>query len=588
MPIARLKQGVSLEQARAEMQTIGRRLEQQYPDTDAGWGVVVETVREAIYGQLRPFFVILLAVVGCILLIACTNVANLLLARNAEREREIAVRTALGASRLRLVRQLLAESLVLALLGGTFGLLLSFWGCSLVDAFLLSINLPFGLPQIQIDSSVFGFTLLLSVLTGMVFGLVPAFQTSKSNLDDALKAVGRSSIVGSPRRRFKSALVVSEVALSLVLLISAALLLKGFQRLLKFDPGFRPDKVLTLSLTLSQAQYSDGSRQEHFFEQLLGRVATLPGVQSVGATNSVPMGHQNFHRSYVIEGRSKPAPGQDLSANYHIVSPQYFNTLAIPLKRGRSFTEQDVKGTLPVVIINETLARTQWGNEDPVGRRVSIAEGPWSTVVGVVGDAKYFGLGVGILPELCVPLAQNPSGDMNLLLRSAVDPLSLVPAVRREIQAIDPQQPITKIRTMDNLVSDSIWVEKSVMSLVGSFAGAALILALLGIYGVVSYSVSQRTREIGIRMALGARSGEVLAMVLKQGLRLVIMGVGIGVIMAFAVTRILSSLLYGVHPLDAVIFSVVSVLLIGATLLASFLPAHRGARIDPMAALRYE
>jgi putative ABC transport system permease protein len=588
LPIARLKPGVSLDQARAEMRTIGSRLEQMYPESNSGWGVEVDGIHEGIYGPLQPVLLILLVAVGCVLLIASTNIANLLLARATNRQREIGVRSALGASRFRLIRQMLIESLVLALLGGGFGLLVTYWACDLIDAYLSTLSLPIAVPLILVDNRVLGFALLTALLAGIVFGLAPALQSSKSNVNEALKAGSRGTTAGHSRRWSRNSLVVCEMTLSLVLLIAAALLFRGFQRLLKFDPGFHAGKAISLSLTLSQGKYPDADRQALFFEQLLSRVEALPGVQSAGLTNSVPMGHQNVHMGYAIEGRTKPAPGQDLSANYHMVSPHYFSTLSIPLKQGRTFTEQDRKNSAAVVIINEALARAQWGNENPVGKRISIVGGTWSTIVGVVGDVKYFSLGVGVLPEISVPLAQHPSNNMNLVVSTAVEPFSIVSDLKREIQTLDPQQPIANIRTMEKLVADSIWVEKAAIYLMGSFAVVALFLVVLGVYGVISYSVSMRTQEIGIRMALGARPQSVLKAVLRQGLKLILLGVGLGLIISLAMTRILSSLLYGVQPTDPVTFVGVPLFLIAVALLASYVPARRASRVDPMVALRYE
>jgi len=527
-PIARLKLGVSLAEARAEMATIGRRLEQQYPDSDKGWGIRVAKFHEGLYGPVEPFLVILLATVGCILLIVCTNVANLLLARAAGRQREIAIRTALGASRMRVVRQLLTESLLLSLLGGCLSLFVALWVSDLISTSIAGAGLPIRFPQIQIVVRVLAFTFLISLLTGVVFGLAPALQTSRANLNESLKETGSSVSAGAARRRFKSLLVVSEVTLSLVLLIGAALLVKGFLRLSRIEPGFRAENVLAMAIPLSPAQYPEGRQQTAFFGQLLSRLSALPGVQSVGITSSYPMSGHNSSLVFTIEGRPKPAAGEDLNASYHVVSPEYFRTLGIPLKSGRFFTEQDTKSAPPVVIINETLPRAQWSDRNPVGERISVAGGPRSTIVGVVGDVNYFGLGNPIATELCVPHAQAPTGDMELVVRAKMNPVSVVGAIRKQVHALDPSQPVTRILKMEKVVADSVWLQQAILYLMGAFAAMAFILAVLGIYGVVSYSVSQRTREIGIRMAMGAQPGSVLMLVLKQGLTLILTGVGLG------------------------------------------------------------
>lgn len=587
-PIARLKPGVSLAQARAEMATIANRLEQQYPDTDRGWGIRVDKFHEGIYGPVAPFLIILLAAVGCILLIVCTNVANLLLARGAGREREIAIRAALGASRTRLVRQLLTESLLLALISGCLSLLAALWISDVISTAIAGIGLPIRLPQIQIDIRVMGFTMLASLLTAVLSGLAPALQTSKVSLSECLKEAGSNISAVRSRRRFRSMLVVAEVTLSLLLLTGAGLLIQGFLRLSRTDSGFRPENVVAMSIPLSQAQYPEGWQQSAFFGQLLGRISAIPGVQSAGATSSHPMSGHNSSLTYTIEGRPRPAAGKDLNASFHVVSSSYFATLGIPLKGGRFFTESDGRNAPPVIIINDTLAREQFGGKDPLGQRISLTGGPWRTVVGVVGDVRYTGLGNPVQAEMCVPQAQAPQGDMELVVRAKGDPLSIVGTIRKELRALDATQPLTKIRKMETAVADSVWLQKSVLFFLGAFAAMAIFLTVLGVYGVVSYSASQRTREIGIRMALGAQRRGLLMLVLRQGLILILIGVGLGLAASLAVTPILSIMLYGISPTDPLTFAGAAILLTGVTLIASYIPARRAMRVDPILALRYE
>jgi putative ABC transport system permease protein len=588
LPLARLRPEVQLEQARAEMQTIAHRLEEKYPETNAGWTVAVGQVHQMLYGQLGPLFVILMGAVGCILLIASVNVANMWLAQAMGREREIAIRTALGATRLRLIRQLLAEGLLLFFSGGCLGLLLAYGGSGVVDELIRRANLPIAFPQIQIDLRALGFTVALSLVMGTLFCLVPAFQTSRTHISESLKASGGHATAGRSRILLKKILVVSEITFSLVLLISATLLFLGFRHLLSFDPGFHSEKVLTLSLSLSSGRYPDSRVQGAFYQQLLNRIVALPGIQQAGLTNSIPMGYQNVHKGYSVEGRPKPAPGQELSANYHVVSPGYFKALSIRLKRGRFFTEQDAGNAPPAVIINETLARAQWKDEDPMGRLIRIGDGPPHTIVGVIADVKYFSLGVGVLPEICVPFAQNPVESMNLVVKTALDPLLSVASVRREIQALDPAQPIAKIRTLEQVVSDSLWIERCLLWSLGSFAFIAISLAIAGIYGVISFSVSQRTQEIGIRLALGAKPGEVLRMILRQSMLLTGIGIALGLILSSAATQLLANMLYGVQPTDPAVFASVSVLLAAVAFLACLIPARRAAHVNPLTALRYE
>ncbi|MEK6285157.1 MAG: ABC transporter permease [Acidobacteriota bacterium] len=584
--IARLKPQVTIEQAGAEMDAIAEQLKQQYPQTNTNKEAFLVALHQQVVGKVRTALLVLLGAVGFVLLIACANVANLLLARAASRQKEMAIRTALGASRFRVIRQLLTESVLLSLVGGTLGLLLALWGIEL----LLAIS-PGNLPRIDtigIDGRVFAFTLAISVLTGIGFGLAPAIQVSKPDLNDALKEGGRASSVG--HNRFRGLLVVSEVALSLVLLIGAGLMIRSFVALLNVDPGLNAKNVLTLDIGLPRTKYT-GPQQTAFFEQVIARLQALPGVQSAGAVYPLPLSGAEEGMGFNIDGRQS-VPGQAFNAGPRWVSNEYFNTIGISLLRGREFTERDNAGSPRVVVINDAMARAYWPDEDPLGKRVSfdqINEAPnWREIVGVVRDVKHSAVDANSKPEMYFPFPQFPLFFMTVVVRTTGDPLNLVAAARSEVLAVNADQPISNIHTMEELIANSIAQRRFNMLLLGIFAGVALLLSAVGIYGVMSYSVAQRTHELGVRMALGAQTSHVVSLVVKQGMALALAGVGIGLAAAFALTRIMASLLYGVSATDPLTFSVIAVLLASVALLACYLPARRATKVDPMIALRYE
>ncbi len=582
---ARLKDNVTVEQARTEMQSIAGRLEEQFPDTNKGWSANVILLMDQVVGDIRPALFVLLGAVAFVLLIACANVANLLLARAASRYKEIAIRNALGASRLQLVRQLLTESLLLSMLGGGLGLLLAFWG---VD-FLISIS-PENIPRVReigLDRQVFVFTALLSVLTGIFFGVVPAIQGSKPDLTEALKEGGRGST--SARHKARSVLVVAEVALALVLLIGAGLMIKSFSRLQSTDPGFNPANALTLSISLPSSKYREPHQQTGFYSQLIDRVESLPGVESAAVSTSVPIAGSDYIFGFLIQGSPTP-PSDAPSANYYSITPDYFKAMGIPLKRGRYFTDADVNNTTRVAIINETMARRYFPDEDPIGKRLHITNGPeaFREIVGIVGDVKHYSLDQETTAQMYEPHAQNPFTSMSLVVRTTQDPASLAGAVRAQVLGIDRDQPVSNIKTLEQMVNDSIAQPRLSMLLLTVFAVVAMVLAAVGLYGVMSYSVTQRTNEIGIRMALGAKQTDVLRLVVGQGMMLAVIGVGIGLAASFVLTRFLATLLYTVSATDPLTFAGLSLTLTAVTLLASFIPALKATKVDPMVALRYE
>ena len=582
---ARLKDNVTIEQARTEMQSLAGRLEEQYPDTNKGWSANVISLMDQVVGDIRPALMVLLGAVAFVLLIACANVANLLLARSASRYKEIAIRTALGASRFQLVRQLLTESLLLSVLGGGLGLLLAFWG---VD-FLVSIS-PENIPRVReigLDRQVFIFTALLSVLTGVFFGVVPAIQGSKPDLTEALKEGGRGSTGG--RHRARSVLVVSEVALALVLLIGAGLMIKSFTRLQRIDPGFNPVNVMTMSVSLPSSKYREPHQQTGFYNQLIERVRSLPGVESAAASTSIPIGGSDYIYGFLIEGGTV-SPQDAPSANYYSITPDYFKAMGIPLKRGRNFTDADLANTTLVAIINETFAKRYFPDEDPIGKRIHITNGPqaFREIVGIVGDVRHYSLDQESTAQMYEPYAQKPFTSMALAIRTTQDPTSLISAVRSQVLAVDRDQPVSNVKTLEQLVSESIAQPRLSMLLLTIFAVVAMVLAAVGLYGVMSYSVTQRTNEIGIRMALGARRTDVLRLVVGQGMMLAVIGVGIGLAASFVLTRFLATLLYTVSATDPLTFAGLSLTLTGVTLLASFIPALKATKVDPMIALRYE
>jgi putative ABC transport system permease protein len=551
-------------------------------------------LHDSVVGIARLALYLLLAAVAFVLLIACANVANLLLARAATRQKEIAIRVSVGAKRFRLVRQLLTESVVLSLLGGLLGLLVGAWGISLLAANIVKnnvINLPRP-EQIGLDRWVFVFTLAVSLLSALLFGLAPALQSSKPNLNVTLKESATAS--SGPSRNLRSLLVITEVALSFVLLICAGLMIRSFVKLLQVNTGFDQRQVLTMDLSLSPRKYVENNQVGAFYTQALDKIKNMPGVTAVGITSNLPLGGSDRSGSFYIEGRPTPVAGDVARANLRYASPDYFRALEIPIKAGRSFTDQDNETAVPVAVISEAMKRRYWPNEDPLGKRIRVGtppgapEAPWLTIVGVAGDVRHSALSAQPLSELYQMYAQSPLHGMTFVVRTSADPLSFVGTVKNEVAQIDRDQPFYNIRTMEKVVSDSAALSRFAMVLLAVFAGVALVLAAVGVYGAMSYSVNQRTHEIGIRMALGASPPKILKLVVEQGMKLVLIGELIGLIAAFALTRVLTGFLFGVNSADPVTFAAVMLLLFGVALAACYFPARRATRVDPLNALRYE
>jgi putative ABC transport system permease protein len=589
--LGRMKPGVSLEQARSEMNTIAARLKQQYPDVVKSNASVVVSLHEQVVGDIRPALLVLLGAVGFVLLVACANVANLLLARSAVRRKEIALRVALGAGRLRLIRQFLTESVLLAALGGAAGMMLSLWGVNMLKAFIPENISEVG--AIAVDARVLGFTLLVSLLTGLLFGLVPAAQALNLDLNEMLKEGGRDSSSGRGGNRVRGLLVIAEVAVSLVLLVGAGLLINSFLRLRNMDPGFRADNLLTMSVVLPQQKYPDHARRSAFFAELTSRVEALPGVRSAAVTDWLPLTMTGGSFGISVEGQPDLGPDRRPDVVTRVVSPKYFSTMGIQLLRGRQFDERlDRADSAPVVVVSETMARRLWPGEDPLGKRIqpgSADPSGWIEVVGVAKDVRQFDLTAEPRLQMYLPYVQFewfvPG---QLVIKTEVEPTGLAAAVRKAVWEVDKEQPVSDVRTMEEVLSRSIARQRFSTMLLGIFAALALVLAAVGIYGVMSYTVAQRTREIGIRMALGAQAGGVLRLVVGEGLKLVLAGVLIGLAGSLLLTRLMSSLLFGVSATDPMTLAVISLILVGVALLASYIPARRAAKVDPMVALRYQ
>jgi predicted permease len=590
--IARLKPGVSMEQASADMGNIGRRIAEAHADSHTGTTLRVVSLHEQIVGNIKPILLVLLGTVCFVLLIACANVANLLLARSAARQKEIAIRMALGASGWRLIRQLLTESTVLALLGGAVGTLLALWGVDVMVSRLPEAQLgamPY-LRELSLNPTVLIFTVAISLVTGTVFGLAPALQSSKLNLQESLKEGGRTSSAGT-HQRLRNLFVISEIALALLLLVGAGLMMKSLLRLLEVSPGFNPDNVLTMRVPLPATKYPEDANLVAFHRELLQRVEGLPGVKGVATVSVIPLTGGNTSR-FIAEGKPAPAPGTELEANIRDITPNYFEVMSVPLLRGRAFTEQDKQDAPPVAIINQTFANRLFPGEDAVGKRLLLpsVQVPPIEIVGVVGDEKVTRMDTATTPVLYGPYLQDPDRMLNLVVRTSSDPTSVTNAVRSQIQSLDPDLPVFDVRTMQEVIdrSPSTFLRRYPAFLIGTFAVVSLLLAVIGIYGVISYTVSQRTHEIGLRMALGASRRDILRLIVGQGMTLALAGVACGLVAAFILSRFLASLLFNVSASDPATYAAVSLLLICVALLACYLPARRAMRVDPMTALRYE
>ena len=614
--IGRLKPGVTPAQAQAELSVIAKRIEQEHNQSHAGTSVKLVPLQEQFVGQVRPILLVLLAAVGFVLLIACANVASLLLTRSLSRQKEVAIRAALGANRWRVVRQLLTESILLSLVGGVVGLMIAYWG---VDALVATLPegqlnaLPF-LKTLRIDSTILAFSFGLSLLTGVVFGLAPAIQSSRPDLNEVLKEGGRTA-GGGAKHRLRSVFVTTEIALAVVLLVGAGLMLKSLLKLLNSNIGFNPQNVLTMTVAVPPNKYDDISKQVAFYDRLKERVDALPGVGDSGTVSVLPLQGGNTTRFYV-DGDPVPAPGQETEANMRIVSESYFQTLGVPLIAGRMFDNRDVATAPPpsaqgantqaantqasnpqaptqgVVIIGKTLADKIFAGRDPVGRKLAYtsAGSTPDLIVGVVGDVKIGGLDEALRPVLYFPFRRFPGVSTNLVVRTDGDPTALATAIRSETRAIEPEVVVFNMRPMEEVIGDSpaAFMRRFPALLIGIFAGVALLLASIGIYGVVSYSVSQQTHYIGVRMALGAQASDILKMVLKQGLALALAGMALGALASLALMRLLRSLLFEVQPTDAMTFAVVLGTLLVVALLACYIPARRATKVDPLVALRYE
>jgi putative ABC transport system permease protein len=590
--IARLKPGVTPQQSAAEVETLGRNLATQYPNDNGEIGMTTYPLLEAMVGDVRRSVLILLGAVGFVLLISCTNVANLLLARAAARSSEMAVRTALGANRGRLMRQLITESLLLSLLGAGVGLLLAVWG---VD--LLTRLKPAGIPRLDnvaIDATVILFTILTAGVTGLLFGLVPAFSATRG-VSASLKESGRGAVNSRGGARLRGALVVAELALAVMLLAGAGLLLRSFAKLQAVDPGFRPEQALAFDLTLPDARYAGDESRVAFFDQLLPRLRAMPGVRDASAVLGLPLNGLDLIISFQVKGRPPVPPAQQPAMQVRIATANYFSTIGIPVKRGRAFTEDDKAGSPRVVVVTESAAREFFPGEDPIGKTITLGwgRGPGKPraggeVVGIVGDVKDAGLDEANPPQIYLPYRQWTVGSMTVLLKTSVPPTSMAGPAREQVYAIDPNLPLSNVNTLDAVVAKSISQQRFYMLLLSIFASVALALAAIGIFGVLSYAVSQRTREIGIRMALGAQERTVVGLIVRQAMLLVAAGVAAGTALGLLVSQTMSKMLFNVTPTDPATYATVSAVLAAVALLAAYVPARRATRVDPIVALRAE
>jgi len=586
--LGRLKPAVSIAEAQAGMNVLASQLQQEYPKTNSDKGANVVALHQQLVGNVQPYLRVLFAAVGFVLLIACANVASLLLARVTERHKEVAIRMAIGASRARIIRQLLTESILLSTVGGLAGLLLAYWGTDLLKA-LAPPDVP-RLGEIGLHGPVFAWTLGVSVVTGVLFGLAPALGASKPDLNASLRESGRSS-AGPGRGRMRNVLVVAEIALALVLLIGAGLMVRSFARLQHVSPGFEAKNLLTLNISLPRQKYRENQKINSFFDQLFERVRSVPGVEAVGGIDPLPLSDSDATTGFVIQGGPALAVADRPEVGERTVTPDYFKTMRIPILKGRAFNDLDREDAPHVLIINEALARRFWPNEDAIGKRIGFrASEPqvWHEVVGIVGDVKHKSLEADPKPELYYAYQKNPGTFLSLVVRTASNPVNAIGAIRNQVSGVDTDQPVFDIKTMEERLSTALAPTRFIMLLLGVFAGLALLLAAVGIYGVMAYAVSQRTHEIGIRMALGAGAPDVLRLVVGNGLKLVLTGVGIGVTGAFVLTRLMASLLFEVSPTDPLTFGLISAVLTGVALAACFVPSLRATKVDPMIALRYE
>lgn len=588
--VGRLKPGVDLKTATADLQTIAAQLAKQYPDTDAGRTERAVALQSDLVGDVRPALLVLVAAVALVLLIACANVANLFLARAATREREIAIRTALGASRLQIVRQLLIETSLLALLGGVAGLLLAWWSTDVLVAMGPS-DIP-RLNEIQVNGAVIAFTFGIAFLTSLIFGLVPALQASRPQVEQSLRETSRGSTGGVRSHRLRFAFVVSQFALSLVLLVGAGLLIRSFAQLRAVKPGFEPHGVITFWQALPKARYGGVDQQTQFFDKLLARLTALPGIEDAGIVSPLPFSGNDQGRTFTIVGQPAPQQGMEPSASLLTTNGSYFRTMRIPLKRGRLFEAHDKKGTKPVVLINDTFARKYFPNENPLGHLLKMGgdeEAPPREIIGIVGTAKHGNLAETDEAEFYLPFAQAPDRYSDIVVRTSPSPpAGLETTIRRAVLAIDAQQFVPAITPLTQLVSQTLSQSRFNTGLLAVFAAVAIVLAGVGIYGVIAYNVTQRTKEIGIRMALGAQRRDMLGMMLRQSLAMAAIGIAVGLLGAFAATRLLSALLFGVGTTDLLTYGAVVLLLSAAALFAAFFPARRAMKVDPVIALRYE
>jgi putative ABC transport system permease protein len=595
--LARLRPGVTFAQARSQMDVLVTRLRKEFYDD--GWGVTMTPLLEEMTGDVKPALMVLLGAVGCLLLLACANVANLLLARSAARQREIAVRVAIGAGRRRIVTQLLTESALLAIIGGAFGLVLAFWAVRLLAAAapVQVSQTVLGGRAVGVDLQVLGFTLALSLLTSLLFGLAPALRASRPDLAETLKEGARAEGLGGRGHRLLGGLVVAQVACALVLLVGAGLLGRSFLRLRQVDPGFRADGILTMNLSLPAARYAEDGQVSDFFDRLVPRLGALPGVAQAAAISNLPMGGNYSSGSFQIEGRTVGEHEAGPHGDSHYVAGDYFATMQIPLVRGRTFDAREAGGGgTPAIIIDKVLADRYFANDDPIGHRVAkMGEGTqkepaWRTIVGVVGHVSKYGLDGRVKEQYYIPAAQRPQRAMTLVLRAAAggDAPALAASARAAVRAVDPDMPVFRVATMAEVIDATLVNRKFVMLLLGQFAAVALVLAGVGLFGVLSYAVSRRTREIGVRMALGARAADVLGMVVRQGMTLTAIGLVIGAGAALAATRGMAGLLFGVGASDPPTYVALALVLAAVALFACWLPARRAARVDPMVALRAE